>query len=204
MTGTTQRLFLAVFPPPELQRAAAEVAGRWRAQGARAAWVRTGNLHLTLRFLGDCDAAAEAAVLAAMREAAAVCAPFAAGLAAPGAFPSPQHARVAWLGIDPGGEALTALAAALERALGRRGWPPAAPPFTPHLTLARPREREDWSARLAAGVAPAARWRVERVVLMASTLAPGGARYRERAAVPLTGAAPPEREPHPSGDSGPA
>jgi 2'-5' RNA ligase len=60
-------------------------------------------------------------------------------------------------------------------------------PFAPHLTIGRVRMPADWSTRLATAPAPRARFRVERVVLVRSTLGPGGSRYEVEAEAPLTG-----------------
>ena len=47
------RLFLAVFPPPALQEAAHAAAEPLRRAGAGVSWVSPGNLHYTMRFLGE-------------------------------------------------------------------------------------------------------------------------------------------------------
>jgi len=107
-----------------------------------------------------------------------------------GAFPSAHRARVIWVGLERGGEALVALARALDRALERRGFDRPDRAFTAHLTLGRVREREaDWSAALAA--APkrdpvGLEFRVERLSVVESTLSPRGSIYRVRLEAPLT------------------
>jgi 2'-5' RNA ligase len=185
------RIFLAVFPPPAAQDAAAAVIARLRQPHDGVAWVKRENLHYTLRFMGDLDEDGMARVTAAANEAAAERPAFIAGLGAAGAFPSARRARVLWLGSSAGGEALVALAGALERALRGRGFEPVGRPFSPHLTLGRVRRgEEDWSARLAtlaAALAPgwAPSFAVERVRVVESTLARGGSIYRVRAEAAL-------------------
>src|SRR5207247_8101923 len=99
-------------------------------------------------------------------EAAADARAFAAALGGPGACPNPRRARVIWLSLAEGGEALESLARGLEAALRRRGFGAADKPFSAHLTIGRVRDpREDWSDRLAAAPAPdpaAARFTVDR------------------------------------------
>jgi len=183
------RLFLAVFPPPEVQAAAFGMTEALRRQGDPVSWVKRENLHYTLLFLGELGEdgarrAGEAAAAAAGAHAA-----FAAALGAPGAFPNPRKPRVLWLSMTEGAEALGALSRSLEAELARHGFDRADHPFSPHLTIGRVREsREDWTARLAAvGLpAPAAlRFRVEALNLMQSDLSPRGAHYTVRVAAPL-------------------
>ena len=47
------RLFFAVFPPPEVQRAAFALEESLRRPGDGVSWVKLENLHYTLRFLGE-------------------------------------------------------------------------------------------------------------------------------------------------------
>ncbi len=181
------RLFLAVFPSPAACTAAMTVVDALRTRGNRVAWVKRENLHYTLRFLGEVGEAEALAAAEAAREAAAGHAAFDAALAAPGAFPHAAKARVLWLGMSAGAEPLCALARSLEDALAARGFPRADMPFAPHLTIGRVRMPADWSVRLAAAPAPGARFRVERLVLVRSTLGPGGSRYERLHEAPLAG-----------------
>ncbi len=181
------RLFLAVFPPPDVQALAVRVSDAMRAPGDGVSWVKRENLHYTLRFLGELGADGARRAREAAIEAAAAHAPFDAVLAAPGAFPDARRARVLWLGMGEGAGALEALARSLERALGTRGFDRADHRFTPHLTLGRVRAPGDWSAKLAAAPHVDARFAVGRIVLVKSTLSPGGSRYEVESAAPLAG-----------------
>lgn len=180
------RVFLALFPPPEVQAAAAEAIEQLRSNGDRVSWVKRENLHFTLRFLGDVgeDGARRAAEAAA--EISSDHRAFDAALGSLGAFPDGQRARVLWIGLSQGAEPMVALARSLEKALVRRGFERETRPFAAHLTIGRVREPgHDWSQALGrATLAPAA-WHVDRVLLIRSTLSPQGSRYVEIAAAPL-------------------
>ena len=185
------RTFLAVFPPSQAQEAAHRVIERLRRPDDDVSWVRRENLHYTLRFLGELDEGAVARLIEAARRGVAGRPPFPATLGAAGAFPSARRARVLWLGLSEGADALTGLATGMERALVGHGFEAAERPFSPHLTLGRVRRREhDWSQRLA-GVAAgfegerAPSFMVDRVAVVGSTLSPGGSIYRVRAEAPL-------------------
>ena len=144
---------------------------------------------MTLKFLGQVDAARLDAIAAGLRDAATGLAGFDAVVAGLGAFPSSTHPRVVWAGVAEGAPRLTDLAARVERACAALGFPPEDRPFSPHITLGRVRiPRRD--ARLAGLLDAAAgeafgRVRVERLVLMESQLSPRGARYTERGSAPL-------------------
>jgi len=173
----TLRLFLAAFPSPEAQAAAARACEALRSPGDGVSWVKREHLHYTLRFLGEMGADGARRAGEAAREAAAEHAPFAAALGAFGCFPTAQRARVLWVGLAEGGEPLGALADSLEAALQRRGFGRADKPFAAHLTVGRVRVPADWSSKLAAAKAPEARFAVDRVRLMKSTLSPRGSLY---------------------------
>lgn len=183
----TKRLFLAVFPPPAVCAAVMNVVEALRTRGDRVAWVKRESLHYTLRFLGEVGEGEMAAAADAAREVAAAHAPFDAALAAPGAFPHAARARVLWFGMGVGEAQLRALACSLDDALAARGFARAEQAFAPHLTIGRMRVPADWTARLAAAPLLEARFRVESLALVRSTLAPGGSRYERLNEAPLAG-----------------
>jgi 2'-5' RNA ligase len=182
------RLFLAVFPPAEVQRAACGFIEALRRPGDGLSWVKPENLHYTLRFLGEVGEDGARRATEAATGAAAAARAFAAALGGLGAFPNPRRARVIWIGMSEGGEALVSLARDLDRALAKRGFGAPDQPFSPHLTLGRVREpRRDWTAALAEPrpAGPPARFTVDRVCVVESQLSPRGSIYTVRAEAPL-------------------
>jgi 2'-5' RNA ligase len=180
------RVFLALFPPAEVQAAAAGAIERLRRDGDRVSWVKRENLHFTLRFLGEVgeDGARRAAEAAA--EIAVDHRAFGAALGSLGAFPDGKRARVLWVGLSQGEGPMVALARSLEQALTRRGFERETRAFAAHLTIGRVREPgHDWSETLSRATLPTAAWHVDRVLLIRSTLSPQGSRYVEIAAAPL-------------------
>ncbi|MFA9461934.1 RNA 2',3'-cyclic phosphodiesterase [Thiohalorhabdus methylotrophus] len=171
-----QRLFFALWPPPGLQRALAERA-REALDGRRARRVPAENLHVTLAFLGEVDART--------RE----CAEEAAGSLELPSFTLAidrlglwARRGLLWAGPSRAPEALPALAAELGRSLEPCGLERDRRPFRAHLTL----------ARKAAGQPPRQamdplEWRVDRFVLVASQLGPGGSAYTLLREWPLHG-----------------
>jgi len=178
------RLFLAVVPPVEVRLAAFGLLEPTRRPGDGISWVKPENLHYTLRFLGEVGEDGARRAAEAANEAASGARVFAAALGALGAFPNARRARVIWIGMSEGGEALVSLARDLDRALAKRGFGAPDKPFSPHLTLGRVREpRRDWTSALAEPRPPdpPARFNVDRICVVESQLNPRGSIYTVRA-----------------------
>jgi len=191
MSDGRTRAFIALRLPATVQARLIDLVASLRRRAPGLVWVRAENLHVTIRFLGSLDApgleAAGAALDAAIRGRAA----FRVALGGLGAFPGPRVARVVWAGVATGAEPLVALAAAIERELGARGFVPEPRPFHPHVTLARAgRGQGAADLREALGPGPAlGAFRVEGVALMRSDLGPHGPRYTLLLEAPLVAAA---------------
>jgi len=153
------RAFVALRLSAEVERAVAEFIESLRPAGnAHGAmrWVRRTNLHLTLRFLGD---RVEASVLerldGALVRIAATTARFTIGVRGIGAFPNLARPRVVWVGLESA--ELIALAASIERAAIESGLAPERRSYTPHLTIGRLRDLDQWDAMRPAIEAAASR-----------------------------------------------
>jgi 2'-5' RNA ligase len=203
------RLFVALAPDPDTRARLAAAAEALRgALGPAARDLRFGapaTLHLTLRFLGEVEAARVEAVAGAVREAALAAAPLTLAVRGAGAFPTPRHPRAVFLALD-GGAPLAALVAGLEEHLLTAGFPREARAFRPHLTVARPRGRArvpQLDAALAAAVVAPLAWPASAVTLFESHLLSGGARHDPLVVAPLGApGAQPTGTPHPERGSG--
>lgn len=174
------RTFLAVFPPPPVIDALASALADVAKPGEGVSWVKSGNVHYTMRFLGDLS---DGRVEAAKRAAAAAVegiGPFEVKLEGVGAFPNERRARVLWLGASQGRDELVLLGKSLEVALGRERFERAEHAFAPHLTLGRVRDplaAPAALARLQALAWPALRFTVDALCVVKSTLSPKGSVY---------------------------
>lgn len=166
MDHSTLRLFFALWPEAQtrtlVDRVARDVALE---TGGRA--VATGNLHLTLAFLGE----RPAELVARLREVAAglKCAAFTLHLDDVGYW---RKTGLAWLGTDASSIELTGLHRELVRALAGVGIEQEARPFAPHITLAR-RIGTIVRRRLSSPIA----WKVDSFSLVKSELGREGASY---------------------------
>ena len=195
MAESPHRLFVAVPVPAVAIEACRTLLDAVRSgpadRGAR--WVRTENLHLTLRFLGEVEPERTPDIAAALVAGVTGCRAFEIALAGAGAFPTESRPRALWLGIAEGADELGALARTLTDPLAALGWPADSRPFRPHLTVGRTDAVPAVvGAATAATLIEAARdWRIsfraERVVLYRSHLGGGPPRYAEVAEVALAG-----------------
>jgi RNA 2',3'-cyclic 3'-phosphodiesterase len=183
------RLFVAVLLNEATRVSLAATIERLRTEAPRVAWVRTENLHLTLKFLGTVADPLVEPVREALGAAAARAGPFDLTLEGLGAFPGHSRPRVIWAGVAAGHEAATALAGLVDAALAPLGFPPEGREFSPHVTLGRVREpRRDEALSRLVSASKTTRFgsvRVRAITLMRSELSPRGAHYTEMAAMPL-------------------
>ncbi len=179
------RLFVAVPLPPEALESCRAVLDRVRSGplGRDARWVRTENLHLTVRFLGDVEPSLAERLGSAVAATAASAAAFPVRLAGAGAFPDGRHPRTLWLGVAEGNDRLEALARRIDDGLEPLGFPRDERPRRPHLTIARTDATRGTTSRaLGEALATAtsgweARFDADRVVLFRSHLGGGPPRY---------------------------
>ena len=121
---------------------------------------RPENLHVTLKFLGQVDAAKLSDFAQELAAALRAIPGFDIRLRGFGAFPSPRDAQVIWVGVDDPAHRLGQVAAITEEVAARTavaGDPlPGKRPFRAHVTVGRLPRRARRSVDAAAALAPAA------------------------------------------------
>jgi 2'-5' RNA ligase len=99
-----------------------------------ARWVKPESMHVTLKFIGEQPDSALESIKQALGQVSSVGVKI--DFRSYGFFPTPESARVFWLGMEAGPE-LAAIAATVDQNLSQIGVPKEDRPFSPHLTLAR-------------------------------------------------------------------
>jgi 2'-5' RNA ligase len=194
MADTEQfRLFVAVTVPEsvkaKMEEAQAELRRVLPQRSVR--WARREQFHLTLRFLGDVEAARVEALGEAIR---AACRGFGAlPLRAErvGFFPDMRYPRVAWVGVQDQAEQLPRLHQTVEAVTESFTTEAKEERFTGHITLARikgiKRSEAEALGKAAAGMADRVfgQWTAYHIDLMRSKLLPQGARHSTIAFIAL-------------------
>ena len=151
--------------------------------------MRPENIHLTLKFLGNIDAARTDAIAEAMMQAAKSSTAIALVPSGMGVFPHARRPRVIWIGLGGQLDLLKSLHQALDTHLANLGFPTDSRPFKGHLTLGRVK------GKIAANRLRAAfdtldkfeseGFEVNRIILFKSELRSSGAVYTQVRQVPL-------------------
>ncbi len=170
------RLFVGIELPPKLRlRLSLLCTG---VPGAR--WVDPGNLHLTLRFIGEIDEGTASDVDLAL---ARIRAPrFSVTLAGTGCFGGDKP-RLLWVGVEANA-ALVQLRDRVEVALRRAGLAADARRYSPHVTLARLKQVAMFDVQdfvRANALFRAEPFAVDRFTLIASYPTKSGAIYEDQA-----------------------
>lgn len=183
------RCFVAVPVSVSVRRRVGELQRELRRAEADVKWVEEGNLHLTLKFLGEIGEEAAGRLRELLSAEASRWPPLEVEYAGTGSFPGGDRPRVIWVGVRGDVGKLVSLAAAVDRAAEHVGVPREGRPFAAHLTVGRVRSPRD-IRRLAAALerwneAGFGRDEIREIVLYRSTLAPQGPVYDPLARFPL-------------------
>ena len=130
------RTFIALNVPPAVLDTIVRIQNRFKSLGLNASWVKPGNIHLTLKFLGDTDPDRIPGIQKKLTEALAPFVPFHLSLSSAGVFPNIQRPRVLHLSVGDGDGTLKVFQGAIDKAMESAGFPMETRPYSPHLTLA--------------------------------------------------------------------
>jgi len=183
------RTFIAIELNKEIQEALSKSQARLKSTGADVKWVAPGNIHLTLRFLGNLTFEDIEKIKNILGEIGHIEKCFSIYIAGLGAFPKIDYPRIIWADINKGKDELIKMSEILESKLKTKGFPKADRPFSAHITIGRvrsPLKRKelasylnnvDWQDNL--------EMMVDKITLFESTLTPKGPVYSPLCQVPL-------------------
>jgi 2'-5' RNA ligase len=137
-----KRLFIAIKIEPDQRfiEIYQDLISRLNYENLR--FVEPGNLHLTLRFLGETEETKIPDIDRILTKSAAAAKAFTLNINQTGVFGSSYNPRVVWFGIDQN-ELLTLLHTRIESDLKKVGFFPDRQNFVPHLTLSRVKQLKD-------------------------------------------------------------
>jgi len=187
------RSFIAVEIPAEIQSALARSTAPLQKDLPKPLirWVAPQNVHLTLKFLGDVSPVNLEQLADALKVEALNHETFTIFVGGLGAFPTPRHARVIWVGLQAP-VALMALLRGVEAVAARLGYASEDRPFSPHLTIGRVGQnipgkdlQRIRTALEGSTVGALGTLRVDALHIFKSDLQPGGPVYSRLYTLPL-------------------
>ncbi|MDP2913710.1 MAG: RNA 2',3'-cyclic phosphodiesterase [Candidatus Omnitrophota bacterium] len=177
------RTFIAIELSDGIRDTLAQMQSHLKYAGADVKWVDKGNIHLTLKFLGEIDENKCEKVKASLDEIAKGFKRFEIDLKGLGAFPSLDFPRVIWCGLDKGAKESVELAERIGEAMSKLAFKDEARPFTAHLTIGRVRSSKNKSAlrekieKLIREPSAVSCQPINSIALFQSTLTPTGPIY---------------------------
>lgn len=130
------RCFIAIEIPKKIQNIILEIQRTLQAKIPGATWTKSGNHHLTLKFLGNVEQDQITSIKDVLSKIAEKSGQFNIEIGGLGVFPDRKRPRVLWLGLTKGKPKITALSESINKGMEELHYP-IDTRFHPHLTLAR-------------------------------------------------------------------
>jgi len=187
------RCFIAIELPEEIKAGLFQLQAQLKSGNQPwVKWVDPYSTHLTLKFLGSVAVDRIGEITGAVEGAVQGASPFPLEVKGLGVFPNLRRVQVAWVGVSGEVDKLARLQQRIESNLAGLGFAPELRPFTPHLTLARLRDRASPDERQRFGqliadtkFEAAYSFKVDAINLMRSQLTREGAIYSQISSVKL-------------------
>ncbi len=182
------RTFIAIELPDSIKKKIGEVQAPLKKTDTFVSWVKPGNIHVTLKFLGEVPEDKIDSVYAATEKAVKGAKRFTMSLKGMGGFPNLRRPRVIWIGAGSGEAELSHLAGRIEEEMEKIGFPKEKRKFSAHFTIGRvksPKNIEQLAAQVASSDFLTEEIQATEVVVMKSQLNPSGAIYTPLKKVPL-------------------
>lgn len=177
-----KRIFVAVDISEEARRRVSNYVENLRGEfpKIRVGWEKAEKLHLTLKFLGDCEEKQLGELEKIVVEISASFTNFKLQISETGVFPNSRNPRVLWIDVKDETGNLTKINERLETECEKIGFEREKRRFVPHLTIGRVREpnrtRELAKKHLANKFEPVG-FTVSENVIYESRLKPTGSIY---------------------------
>ncbi len=176
----TKRIFIAIgfSPDPSFFNMYRDIKSRLKNERIR--WVKTENLHITLRYIGEYENSGIPEISEMLSEVSLETKDFKLTYKDLGVFRSLSYPKVLWVGLDEN-EELGELKFKIDRSLIEMGFDLKMEKFSPHLTLGRMKHIKD--KRSLSDVIEAYRNKIfmdqnaGSIVLVESKLSKSGAEY---------------------------
>ncbi len=183
------RTFIAIELKAELQKALASVLDQLKKIPSDVKWVSPGNIHITLKFLGDVAALRLPDLLQHLSLILDNFPSFIIELTGLGAFPGLESPRILWVDVQCNNHQIEDLMKAIDEEFLPLGFDKENKDYHPHITLGRlrsPKNKYLLSKALKEIQMPKnLHQKVENITLMKSTLTSQGPLYEPLGRCPL-------------------
>ncbi|MEK6528281.1 MAG: RNA 2',3'-cyclic phosphodiesterase [Nitrospirota bacterium] len=182
------RCFIAIELPDSVKSCLTRLQDELKKCKADIRWVNPGNVHLTLKFLGNIKEEMLQTISNGMKKVCSSSNPFNLEIKGIGMFPNAKSPRVLWLGVE-NNSFIMSLQTGIEKEMEKAGFKQEERKFKAHLTIGRFRSssgKEDIFKAVSThekdslGII-----NVNSMSLMKSELNPDGARHTRIAEIPL-------------------
>lgn len=183
------RAFIAVQIPDEVKSKFGEIQQKLQASGADMRWVKPGNAHITLQFLGETLLEKIEEIKSALGRVASAHGAFEVSVGGLGVFPNARRPKVVWIGIGKGADSLASLQRSVCEETKRLGFEWEEREYSAHITLGRVRSAKNLD-RLRSALESekefrAGEFRATEVHLIRSVLSSEGPSYSTLLSAPL-------------------
>jgi 2'-5' RNA ligase len=182
------RSFIAIELNEATQGALAKIQNDLRSLDVNVKWVKSRNIHLTLRFLGHVRPKIMKKIIEGFSDFFKGQSSFDAELTHVGAFPRVEWPRIIWVGIEKNAQSIIDLAQQLENHLCKFGLKKESKVFAPHLTIGRVRSPKNITALSEAlknySLSPIPQ-KISKITLFKSTLTSQGPIYEKLQTIDL-------------------
>ena len=137
MSNRLIRTFLSVPVPSAVVKLQKELKTVVNNHGAKVNWVRSDNIHVTLKFIGDMPEDDVDQIGNKIKDIIGSTQSLKFKISGTGCFPKKERPRILWLGINGDLLPLQTLVTKINEALDHLGYPKEEKNYLPHLTLAR-------------------------------------------------------------------
>lgn len=182
------RTFIAIELPEKIKKEIEQAQAPLKRADAFVSWVKPGNIHVTLKFLGEVPEEKINEVFSGTERALAGAKRFTMSLKGMGAFPDFRRPRVIWVGAGSGTAELSQIANKIEEEMEKIGFPREKRKFSAHFTIGRvksPKNIEKLTEMVESSDFQTEEIEVKQVVVMRSQLHPAGAIYTPLRKLPL-------------------
>jgi len=184
----TIRCFISVKLPDDVRRSMADLIAELKKAGPDVSWVPAGNIHLTLKFLGNTNDSLIPMIKERITKKLSHYNAFYIKIVGVGCFPSEKRPRVLWIGIERS-DLLNSIQKDMEAEVEELGFAPEDRPFSPHLTFGRVRSQKGIAEMLRRftefRTADFGLVEVKSIHIMKSDLKPTGAEHTSIAEIPI-------------------